>query len=514
MDTVATPRAGRRDWIGLAVLALPTLLASLELTIPNLALPAIAADLGPSSSQLLWIVDIYGFLLAGSLITMGTIGDRIGRRRLLMFGAVAFGIGSVLAAYSTSAEMLIVTRALLGVAGATLMPSALSLAASMFADPRQRTQAISVIIASVAGGTAVGPLIGGWVLEYFWWGAVFLVAVPVVVVLLVLGPILLPEHRDDSAGRLDLTSASMSVVSVLAVIYGLKRIAEDGINLVPALFIAVGLLIAAGFVFRQHKLADPLIDLRLFRIPAFSASLATLVLGVFVLFGGNFYFAQYLQLVFGLSPLEAGLWTAPSACGVIAGSMLAPHLVRWVRPGYVVSAGLVLAAAGFAVLTQVAPGSGLATLVVGSVVISAGLGPIMTLTTDLVVNSAPAKRAGLASAMSETAPELGGALGIAILGSIGTAVYRSQVDDGPPDGIPGDLAEAAQDTVGGAVSVADRLPPGDSTQLLTVAREAFTDGLHLMAVISIVILLVTAALVGVLLNHVRPETDAAVDESG
>ncbi|MFJ6674846.1 MFS transporter [Actinosynnema sp. NPDC091369] len=507
MNPTGASRAGRREWAGLAVLTLPTSLASLELTIPNLALPAISQDLALTGAQSLWIVDIYGFVLAGSLITTGTLGDRIGRRRLLMIGSALFGIASVLAACSVNAEMLIVTRALLGIAGATLMPAALSLAASLFRDPRRRTVAISTVIAGVAGGTAIGPLIGGWLLQHFWWGAVFLIAAPVAALVLVLCPLLLPEHREARVGRMDLVSAVLSLAAVLAVIYGLKHMAVSGPGVVPIASIAAGLLIGSWFVRRQHR-PDPLIDLRLFRSPSFSVSLGTLLFGVFVLFGANFFLAQYLQLVFGLSPLHAGLWTAPSACGVIVGSTVAPVLVRRVRPGFVVAAGLVLSAVGFAVLTLVAPGTGLAPLVIGSIVVSLGLGPMMTLTTALVVASAPPERAGEASALSETAPELGGALGIAILGSVGTAVYRARVADAVPDGLPGDSARAAAETLGGAVSAAEQAggPVGD--QLLDAARSAFTEGLHLIAGISIAVLAATAVLIAVMLRHVPPSNEA------
>jgi MFS transporter, DHA2 family, multidrug resistance protein len=284
---------------------------------------------------------------------MGTLGDRIGRRRLLLIGAAGFGVASAAAAFSSSAEMLIATRALLGVAGATLMPSALSLTSSMFLQPRQRTVAIGVVISSFSGGTALGPLLGGWVLEHFWWGAAFLLGLPVMVLLLAVGPALLPEYHNPRAGRLDLFSAGLSLAAVLLVIYGLKQLAQDGPGWAPTLSILAGLAVGVAFVRRQRALPDPLLDLRLFRILDFSTALGALMLGIFVLFGAYLHIAQYLQLVLGLSPLEAGLWTAPSAAGTIAGSMLATRIVRRVRPALVVGAGLALTAAGFGMLTQV-----------------------------------------------------------------------------------------------------------------------------------------------------------------
>src|SRR5918999_4708589 len=249
-------RAGRREWIGLAVIALPCLLYSMDLTVLHLAVPQLTRDLAPSSAQLLWIIDIYGFLVAGSLITMGTLGDRIGRRRLLLIGAGAFGIASVLSAFSTSANMLIATRALLGIAGATVAPSTMSLIRNMFLDPHQRTVAISVWIMSYSIGGAIGPLIGGILLEFFWWGSVFLIAVPVMILLLIVGPMLLPEYRDPNAGKPDVLSVVMSLTAVLTMIYGLKQIAQDGVSMKAILSIVLGLTLAVLFVRRQRTLAD------------------------------------------------------------------------------------------------------------------------------------------------------------------------------------------------------------------------------------------------------------------
>jgi DHA2 family multidrug resistance protein-like MFS transporter len=484
----------------------------MDLTVLYLAVPSLTRDLEPSSSQLLWITDIYGFVLAGFLIPMGTLGDRIGRRRLLLIGAGAFGVTSVVAAFSTSAEMLIGARALLGVAGATLAPSTLSLIRNMFLDPRQRTLAIGVWISSFSAGGAIGPLLGGVLLEHFWWGSVFLLAVPVMALLLVLGPALLPEFRDPEAGQLDLTSAALSLVAVLSAIYGLKRIAEDGLGSLPALSIVAGLVFGVVFLRRQRTLADPLIDLRLFRLPSFSASLATYTLGIFIAFGASLLIAQYLQLVLGLSPLQAGLWTVPEGCAFIVGSLLAPMMVRRIRPPLVVAGGLVLATVGFAVLTQVTSTSGLAVVVTGSVVLALGLASVFTLATDLIVGTAPPKRAGAASAISETGAEFGGALGIAILGTIGTAVYRSWLTDAVPAGVPAAAAEAARDTLGGALVVAARLPDQVGEGLVDAARAAFTQGLRLTAAICAVIAMGLTVLVLALLRHARGSDDQVEPE--
>jgi DHA2 family multidrug resistance protein-like MFS transporter len=506
--SVSPPRAGRREWIGLAVIALPCMLYSMDLTVLNLAVPHISADLKPSSSQLLWIVDIYGFLIAGSLITMGTLGDRIGRRRLLLIGAAAFGAASILAAFSTSAGMLIASRALLGIAGATLAPSTLSLIRSMFLDPGQRTVAIGVWVTSYSVGGAIGPLLGGILLEYFWWGSVFLLAVPIMVLLLVLGPVLLPEFRDPEAGRLDVLSAGQSLAAVLLVIYGLKKLAEIGVGWPPALTIVAGVAVGVLFVRRQRTLTHPLIELQLFRVPAFSASLAAYTLGTLVAFGVYIFIAQYLQLVLGLSPLRAGLATVPSMAAFIVGSMVVPPIARRIRPAYVMAAGMVIAAIGFGMLTQVDRSAGLEVLITGSIIYSLGISPVVILATDLIVGSAPVERAGAASAISETSSELGGALGIAIFGSIGTAVYRGAMWDAVGS-VPPEAREAARSTLGGAVAVAGQLPHGFSAELLGTAREAFTHAFQLTAAISAAVALMTALLAAILLRSVRVGDRAA-----
>jgi MFS transporter, DHA2 family, multidrug resistance protein len=500
-DTINTPRATSREWIGLAVLALPCMLYAMDLTVLNLAVPSLSQDLKPSSTELLWIVDIYGFMVAGMLITMGTLGDRIGRRRLLMIGAVIFGITSVLAAFSTSAEMLIGTRALLGIAGATIAPSTLSLIRNMFHEARQRTIAIGVWITSYSVGAAIGPVLGGVLLEFFWWGSVFLLAVPVMVLLLILAPKLLPEYKDPEAGRLDLLSAALSLGAVLAMIYGLKQFAQDGFGPEPAILVLVGLLLGAVFVRRQQSLADPLIDLRLFRAPAFSASLATYLLGAIAAFGAFVFIAQYLQLVRGLSPLEAGLWSLPFAGGFVVGAQLTPHVVRWARPAYVMIAGLMIADIGFLALTQVNVDSGLALVVLGSTLLSIGLAPIFTLATDFVVGTAPPEKAGAASAIAETGAEFGGAMGIAVLGSIGTAIYRSRVDGSIPAGVPAEDAATARDTLGGAVEVAETLPAPLGSPLLDSAREAFIQGFEITAIVCTIIVTALAVLIAVTLRR-------------
>ncbi len=494
-------RATRREWIGLAVIALPCLLYAMDLTVLTLAVPALSADLHPSSTELLWIVDIYGFLVAGFLITMGTLGDRIGRRRLLLIGAGAFGGASVVAAFSSSPEMLIASRALLGIAGATLAPSTLSLIRNMFEDDGQRTVAIGIWVTSFSVGAAVGPLVGGVLLESFHWGSVFLLAVPVMALLLAIGPRLLPEYKDPEPGRLDLASAALSLVAVLAVIYGIKAIAKDGIGVASVAPALAGLALGAAFVDRQRRLADPMIDLGLFRRPAFSLALSANTLAFAVVFGIEVFVAQYFQLVLGYSPLEAGLWSVPGAAAFVVGSQLTPPLAARIRPPVVMLGGIVVAIVGVALLTQAGAAGGPGLLVAGIVILSVGLAPLFTLAADLAVGSAPPERAGAASGISETSSELGGALGLAILGTIGTAVYRGRAADTLPASISGDAAATASDTLGGAVEVADRLPPLLAADVLDSAREAFTQGLQVAATVSGVLVVAAAVIVARLMRQ-------------
>jgi DHA2 family multidrug resistance protein-like MFS transporter len=461
----------------------------------------------------LWIVDIYGLLLAGLLIPMGTLGDRIGRRKLLLIGAASFGAASVFAAFSSSAAELIGARAILGVAGATLAPSTLSLIRQMFLDARQRTFAIGIWIMSFSAGAAIGPLVGGALLERFEWGAAFLVGVPVMALLLAAGPVLLPEFRDPRAGRLDWLSAGLSMATVLAVIYGIKQIAVDAAILRAAVPMMAGAVTGIAFLHRQRTLPDPLIDLRLFRIPAFSAALATNALGFFVNFAALLFIAQYLQLVLGFSPWHAGLWTLPSAGGFIVGSLAVPAVVQYVRPAFVMAGGLALVAVGFIALAQI-QGGGLATLVTGSVLFSLGLAPVFTLATDLMVGTAPPERAGAAAAVAETSSELGGALGIATLGSIGTAVYRRVMATADTSGLTPEIERAVIDTLSGALAAAERLPEQWGARLVDAARNAFVSGFEVAATVSALIAITLALVAGVLLRNVSrdPEPDMSTAE--
>jgi MFS transporter, DHA2 family, multidrug resistance protein len=512
----APGRAGRREWIGLAVLALPTLLVSIDVFVMLLALPHLSEALGAGSAQTLWIMDIYGFMIAGFLVTMGTLGDRIGRRRLLLIGAAAFGAASVMAAYSTTPEMLIAARAVLGVAGATLAPSTMALISNMFRDPRQRATAIGVWLVCFMSGAAIGPLAGGVMLEHFWWGSVFLLGVPAMVLLLVVGPVLLPEYRAPGAGRLDLTRVVLSLAAILPIIYGLKELAKDGWRTGAAAAVVAGCAVGVVFARRQRRLADPLLDLRLFRNASFSAALGGML--ACTLLGGAImvFITQYFQLVRGLSPLHAGLWMLPTVAAMTVSCQAAPLLARRIRPAVLIGVGLAISVTGLMVIARADATSGLPAVVTGFALINLGCGPLVVLGTDLVVGSAPPEKAGSAAALNETAGEFGFAFGIAALGSLGTAVYRAQFADHAPSGVPADAVRAAHDSLTAAVGAAQHLPARAAGALLAPAQEAFTSGLHAIAAISAVLLAGVAVLIAVLLRHVRPigapQPDAAQPE--
>ncbi len=512
--TAGPARATRREWTGLAVLSLACLLYVMDLTVLHLAVPDLSADLRPTGTELLWIIDVYGFMVAGALVTMGTLGDRIGRRRLLLIGAAAFGVTSVLAAFSTTPEMLIVSRALLGLSGATIAPSTLSLIFHMFKDPRQRSLAVGVWISAFSAGSAIGPVLGGLMLEAFWWGSVFLLALPVMAALLLLGPLVLPEYRDPDAGRLDPVSAAMSVVALLAVVYGLKHLAQYGPDTSSLLVVAAGVAVGVAWVRRQRRSADPMIDVGLFRIRAFTCALMVNFLAIFVMIGYFLFVFQYLQLVLGQTPLEAGLWSLPSAAAFVASSQVAPRVLGGVRPAFVVAAGLAASAAGLFLLATAEVDHGLTALVAASVVISVGMGPVFGLTTEMVVGSAPAEKAGAASGISETAAELGGALGIAVLGSIGVALYRAGLAGSMPAGVPEPVAAAAEDTLGGAVAAAGTLDPATGGALLGVAREAFVTGMQITSVVAGVAAAVVAVVALIALrDHPAASGTSASDEA-
>ncbi|GAA2076068.1 MFS transporter [Streptomyces albiaxialis] len=505
----AAARAGRREWTALTVLLLPLLLVSMDVSVLYFAVPFISHELEPSAAEQLWIFDIYAFVLGGLLLTMGALGDRVGRRRLLLCGALAFGLASAAAAYATSAEMLIAARALLGLGGATLMPSTLALIRNLFHDPAQRATAIAIWSAVMTGGVAVGPVLSGILLEHFWWGSVFLVNLPVMALLLAFGPFLVPEFKNPAAGRFDWLSALLSLAAILPAVYGIKEFAAEGYDHAYVLALAVGAAFALLFVHRQRTAPNPMLDLALFRRPGFGAALGTNLAAMFVMIGFAIFSTQYLQSVLGMSPLRAALWSLVPSLAVGVAAPVSVQAARRVNRAYLIGAGFTVAACGFLVLTRVEAGSPLPLVLAGAAVYAVGIAVVMTLVTDLVVGTAPPEQAGTASGLLEAGQEFGGALGMALLGSVGTALYRHEVTDALPPGLPARAREAAHETLGGAVATADRLPGRTGEAVLSAAREAFTHGMRGAALAAVVVTLAAAVLSVRGLRHVRlPEASA------
>ncbi|WEB38322.1 MFS transporter [Streptomyces yunnanensis] len=484
-----------RVWWGLVVLMLPTLLVAMDMTALLLALPQLSADLGATNLQQLWISDSYGLMVAGLVITMGTLGDRIGRRRLLMIGGAAFAVLSVVAAFAVDPLMLIVTRALLGVAGATLAPSTLALITNMFRDERQRGRAIAIWATCQFTGGALGPVLAGFLLQRFWWGSVFLVAVPAMALLLLAGPVLLPEFRSDRAGRLDLADVGLSLAAVLLLVYGIKQLTVESVPVVPAVALVVGAALGSLFVRRQLRLRTPLLDLRLLRNRPFTAVIVALVLAGVAMAGTGLLVTQYLQSVLGFSPVMSAVLFAPMGLGVAVGTMAAPALTRWMPQTTAIAGGLVASALGSLLLVGVDGPGALPLVVIGIAVLALGTGPLFALGTGLVVGSVPPERAGSAASMSETGNYFGGSLGFALLGLVAAVVYRSRMD-------------GLSDSLAGAIAAGQRLPADRGAELLHQARAAFTASLHLTGVIAAVVFAGSAVLVHTLrqTNRSTPAT--------
>jgi DHA2 family multidrug resistance protein-like MFS transporter len=450
----------------------------MDVSVLYFAVPSISQDLEPTATQQLWIFDVYGFVLAGLLITMGSLGDRIGRRRLLLLGAAAFGITSAAAAYAGSAEALIAARALLGVGGATLMPSTLALIRTMFQDAKQRATAVTIWTATLAAGISIGPIISGLLLQHFWWGSVFLVNIPFMVLLLVAGPIFLPEYRKAGPSNFDFVSSILSFAAVLPAIYGIKEMAAHGFSWSRAAYIAAGVVMSALFLRRQRARTDPMIDLTLFRSRDFSAALTTNVIGTFALIGFAIFTTQFLQSVLGMSPLKAALWCLVPSVGVGVAAPIASTLAKkGVNRAYLIAAGFCIAAAGFLGVLAVGVHTSIWVLLLAAGSYAAGLVVVMSLSNELIMGAVPIDRAGSASAISETGSELGGAIGMAVLGSIGTAVYRANLST--------DVPAVARETLGGALAI------GDPT-LVAAARDAFTQGMHAAAIGAAVVMALAA----------------------
>ncbi|MEU6367717.1 MFS transporter [Streptomyces sp. NPDC046931] len=499
LATRAEKRPGR--WLALSVLVLAVLLVAVDATVLGLATPYISEDLEPSGTQLLWIGDVYSFVIAGLLVSMGSLGDRIGRKRILLGGATAFGLISVLNAYAATAGTMILARALLGVAGATLMPATLALIRNIFQDPRERSLAVGIWGATASAGTAVGPITGGFLLEHFWWGSVFLINVPVMVVLVLVGIRTLPESRNPDPGPWDLISVVLSLVGMVGVVYAVKEAAAHGLTWPVTATGVLGAAALAGFVRRQLSLPVPLLDMRLFSRRGFSGAVLADLLTVLGMSGLVFFLSQYLQLVQGRRPFEAGLAELPAALGAVGAGLVAGAAARRFSVRAVVSVGLAAVGLALAALTLLDRATGYPLIGAALLVVGVGAGLSFTVTADVILSSVPKEQAGAASAVSETAYELGAALGIALLGSIVTGVYR---DFTAPAGTPA----AAHESLGGAVDAARHLPTSTGEALLSAARETFLEGLRLATGAGAAVLLATAVAAWFLLRGQRLEGSA------
>lgn len=509
MSTALTTTKPRpRDWWALAVLVLPVLLISVESTALNFALPAISRELDPSGTQLLWMVDVYALVLAGLLVSMGTLGDRIGRRKLLLIGAVGFGVVAAATAFAPSAEWVIAGRAMMGVFGATLMPATLSLLRNIFVDPNARRFAIACWAAGFGGGAALGPIVGGILLEHFSWGSVFLLAVPVLVPLLILTPFLVPESRDPNPGRIDAPSIALSMLTMLPIVYGIKEAAAGGQLLLGGASLAIGLLFGWAFVHRQNTIPNPMLDVSLFAGRGFSAGVAVNVIGNIALVGFIFILTQYLQVVQGLSPMISGVMMIPALVLNMSAGFVAVALVRRFRARTVIAVGMSLTALGYLLSGIIDPQATILGVIVGLCFIGVGIGMAETLSNDLILSSAPANRAGAASAISETGYEVGTVLGTSLIGGAMTGFYQSHLN--LPAGLT--IAQGAQvhNTVGGASEVADQVTgrnPGLARDVMVAADGAFVSGMQLLGILSAVGVGVAAILIFRALRHVesRPE---------
>ncbi len=468
MNELMTPA---RRWASLAVLVGAVLLLAIDATVLYLAVPSLTADLSPTASQVLWIGDIYSLALAGLLVTMGNLADRIGRKKLLLIGAAAFGLASILAAFAPTAEVLIAARLLLGVAGATIMPSTLSLIRNIFTDPIERTRAIAIWSAAAASGIALGPLVGGALLENFWWGSVFLINLPVMALVIGLGAWLLPESRNPNPGRFDLISSGLSMLAIIPFVYTIKQVTGGKFDLLTAAAIIASVVGGILFVRRQRKTASPMIDVDLFRVPAFSGAVLVNFISVFALSGVLFFFSQYLQLARGLSPLQAGLAQLPAALSAMAAVAVVGFLLTRLGRGRAIGVALITGAVGLGLLAAVESSEQLAWVLLAVVPLGLGIGVAETLSVDAVVSAVKPAKAGAAASVAETAYELGVALGIAILGSLMSVFYRGGLD--LPTGVPGEVAARVEDSLASATAV---LEPG--SPVLEAAQHAFVSAMQ------------------------------------
>lgn len=488
----AGARGGANRWLVLVVLCVSLLLVALDATVLHVAVPAVTADLRPTGVELLWIVDAYPLVCASLLILFGTLGDRVGRRRVLLIGYAIFGAASALAAFAATPQMLIGARALLGIGGAMIMPATLSILRAVFPDRRERAVAIGAWTAVAAVGAAVGPVLGGFLVEHFWWGSVFLINIPLLAVILPLGRVALPESRGSAEGPWDVLGALLAAVGVLGVVFGVKRLGAgegvlSGATVGP---LCVGAALLVVFVRRQRRLAHPLIDVRMFARKTFATSVGCIVLAMLALVGLELIAVQYLQLVLGLSPLETGLRLLPLTFAAIAAGATGSLTLRGLGPRAMVSWGFVLTAAAVLLLVLMGQHDRPVLLTAGFVLLGVGLQSTLFGAYESMLSECPADEAGGAAAIGETSYQLGAGLGIALLGSVMNAAYAPGLSAVP--GVPAAARGAAADSLGEAYQVADRLGGSAGASLRTAARDSFVHGLHVTLLVSAGLLLLGA----------------------
>ncbi|MGA5524249.1 MFS transporter [Streptomyces pseudogriseolus] len=504
--------AGANRWVVLVVLCVSLLLVAVDATVLHVAVPAVTEDLKPGAVELLWIVDAYPLVCASLLILFGTLGDRVGRRRVLLFGYTLFGVASAMAAFADDAHLLILARALLGVGGAMIMPATLSILRQVFPDRRERALAIGVWSAVAAVGAAVGPLLGGFLLEHFWWGSVFLVNIPLMLVSLPVGRLLLPESKGDGDGPWDVVGALTAAAGLFAVVLGVKRLGAGELGAATLVPLAAGTVLLVLFSRRQRRREHPLLDLRMFSRPAFSTSVGCIVLAMLALVGLELIAAQYLQLVLGLSPLETGLRLLPLTVAAMAAGLAGARMLRRFGPRRMVSLGFCLTAGAVVLLTAMGGEDNAPLLLGGFVLLGFGLETTLFGAYESMLSEAPQEQAGGAAAIGETSYQLGAGIGIALLGSVMNAAYAPGLSQVP--GVPARASDAAAHSLGEAYEVAARLggPAGEALRL--AARHSFVHGLHVTLLVSAGLLLAGAAMALRLprLMHCEPD-EAAPSEA-
>lgn len=492
---------------GLIVLLLPALLVSMDVSILFVASPSVAQDLAPSSTEWLWMLDSYSFVVAALLVTMGSLADRIGRRRLLMIGAVAFGVASLAQAMAPSPGLFITGRILLGVGAATLAPSTLAILRDIFVAPESRRRAVAAWTVAYTGGAVAGPVLGGLLLSVFEWPAVFLINLPVMALLLVAGPLLLPESKNPRESHFDLPGAALSLIALFSIVFAVKRFAEYGNDQLAWGTLVGGVVILIGFIARQRRAEHPLIDISLFRRGDFTGAVLANLLAALVMVGIGALAFTYLQSVHDLSPLQAALYALPTFIGTAVGAAVCAALAKRISPRIIIGTGFLIAATGFVFIGATAGADSPWWFVGGYVPLTFGAaGMVSALANTLIISTAPAERTASAASVSETGVQLGGALGIAVFGLLSTIFYRQEMTETDPD------VYAPGDSLAEAESAANHLPTDQATALLDAATSAFASSMGTVAFIIAGLSLAAAILTGALLRRVPVTAEGAQED--